>query len=173
MPLWSKMNGPCKPTKPTCELRSAQAPQKANGYTTTVARFLCTSRRSPLTPPVDPERFPDVRPDRVRYWLLRLLVLLLTVIGLAAIILGLAHGALAYYATKNGAELERAASALTLSASAVAGGFLLLIVSQISRVLIAIEENTRMLAFQVLSRQRDRGTEALGSRVPRQPRPPQ
>jgi hypothetical protein len=128
-------------------------------------------RRLTLTAPVDPERFPDVRPDRVRYWLLRLLVLLMTVAGLAVIVLGLAHGTLAYYATKNGAELERAAHALSLSAGAVAGGLALLLIAQVSRVLIAIEENTRMMAYQNRSRQRDSSEGLLGSRLRPRERP--
>lgn len=113
---------------------------------------------------MDPERFPDVRPDRVRYWLLRILILFLTVGGLAAIVMGLAHGALAYYATKNGAELDRAASAFINSAAAMSGGLLLLIIAQISRVLIAIEENTRLVAFYTQWRQRNQSGGILGRR---------
>lgn len=78
--------------------------------------------------------------------------------GLAAIVLGVAHAVLAYYATKNGAELERASQALLNSGLAIAAGLFLLLVSQLSRVLVAIEENTRFTAFHMRFKLKDPAT---------------
>lgn len=101
-----------------------------------------------LTAPLDPDKFPDVRPDRIRFWGLRALIWLFTLLGLGAVTFGLGHGALAYYATKNGAEVERAASALLIGGGAIGGGLILLFVSQLARVVLVIEENARLIAFQ-------------------------
>ncbi|MEB3329707.1 MAG: hypothetical protein VKQ33_10790 [Candidatus Sericytochromatia bacterium] len=100
-----------------------------------------------MTAPLDPDKFPDVRPDRIRFWGLRVLCWAFSLAGLGAIAFGLGHGALAWYATKNGAEVERAASALVLGGGAIGGGLALLFVSEVARVVLAIEENVRLSAF--------------------------
>jgi hypothetical protein len=116
----------------------------------------------PLTAPLNPDKFPDVRPDRLRFWTLRVLAWLLSLAGLGAIGFGLAHGALAYYGTKNGLELERIVDAATLFGGSLGGGLGLLVVGQAMRVLLAIEENTRLIAFH--TRPRPRPPEAAAER---------
>ena len=96
-----------------------------------------------LTAPLNPDKFPDVRPDRLRFWTLRILAWTFSLLGLGLVGFALAHGALAYYGTKNGLELERVVNAATLFGGACGGGLLLLVIGQAARVLLAIEENTR------------------------------
>lgn len=88
-----------------------------------------------------------------------------TLLGLGALGFGLAHGALAYYGTKNGLELERIVGAAQLFGGSLGGGLVLLVIGQLARVLLAIEENTRLIAFH--SRPRPRPPEpAVERRVP-------
>jgi hypothetical protein len=96
---------------------------------------------------IDPDKFPDFRPDRRRFWVLRLLAWALTLGGLALFAFGAAHGTLAYYATKNGAEMARIYQALAYVGAAIAGGLLLTGVGQAFRVILAIEENLRIIAY--------------------------
>lgn len=100
-----------------------------------------------MTAPLDPDRFPDVRPDRLRFWTLRLLAWVFVGGGLVALGVGLAHGWLAYYATKNGGELERVVGAASWFLAAAMGGLVAIAIGQIARVVLAIEENTRLIAF--------------------------
>ncbi|MDB5097140.1 MAG: hypothetical protein JWM80_1561 [Cyanobacteria bacterium RYN_339] len=103
---------------------------------------------------IDPDKFPDIRPDRRRFWGLRLLAWGLTLGGLALFTFGAAHGTLAYYATKNGAEMERIYQALAYVIAASAGGLLLTGVGQAFRVVLAIEENTRVIAYHTRAKTR-------------------
>jgi uncharacterized membrane protein YeaQ/YmgE (transglycosylase-associated protein family) len=103
---------------------------------------------------IDPEKFPDFRPDRRRFWGLRLLAWGMTLGGLGLLCFGAMHGTLAYYATKNGAEMERIYQALAYVVGAVAGGLLLTGVGQAFRVVLAIEENTRLIAYHTRARTR-------------------
>jgi hypothetical protein len=119
-----------------------------------------------VTAPLDPDKFPDVRPDRIRFWGLRVLCWLFSVTGLAAVAFGLGHGVLAWYATKNGAEVERAASALQVGGGAIVGGLLVLFFTQLARVLLAIEENVRLSAFHGRPRSRPVGDRRVGARPP-------
>jgi hypothetical protein len=119
-----------------------------------------------VTAPLDPDKFPDVRPDRIRFWGLRVLCGVFSVAGLAAIAFGLGHGVLAWYATKNGAEVERAAGALQIGGGAVVGGLVVLFVTQLARVLLAIEENVRLSAFHSRPRSRPAGDRRVGGRPP-------
>ncbi len=66
----------------------------------------------------------------------------------------LAHGALAYYGTKNGLELERIVNAAQLFGGSLGGGLVMLLIGQAARVLLAIEENTRLIAFHTRPRPR-------------------
>ncbi|MEB3223889.1 MAG: hypothetical protein VKS61_17580 [Candidatus Sericytochromatia bacterium] len=121
-----------------------------------------------MTAPLDPDKFPDVRPDRIRFWVLRVMCWTFSLVALAAITFGVGHGALAWYATKNGAEVERAANALIIGGGAIAGGLLLLFAVQLARVQLAIEENTRLTAYH--SRPRGRpNAERRPAAAPRQP----
>lgn len=88
----------------------------------------------------------DRRPDKKKFWLLRFLTGLLLVCGLLAVAYGLTIGALAYYGTKNGSETGRIVDALAGVVVAVVGGVLTMAIGQVFRVILAIEENTRMLA---------------------------
>lgn len=115
-----------------------------------------------MTAPLDPDNFPDVRPDRQRFWTLRILAWTFVAAGLIALGFGLAHGLLAYYATKNGAELERIVSAGSWFGACVLGGFVAIVIGQIVRVLLAIEENTRLIAFH--TRPRARQVESVAER---------
>jgi hypothetical protein len=103
---------------------------------------------------IDPDKFPDYRPDRRRFWGLRLLAWGLTLGGLALLCFGAAHGTLAYYATKNGAEMARIYQAATYVVGSVAGGLLLTGVGQAFRVVLAIEENTRLIAYHTRAKTR-------------------
>ena len=107
-----------------------------------------------MTAPLDPDRFPDVRPDRTRFWTLRVLAWTFVAAGLIGLGFGLAHGLLAYYATKNGAELERIVTAGSWFGACMAGGLVAIVIGQIVRVLLAIEENTRLIAFHTRPRAR-------------------
>ena len=118
-----------------------------------------------LTAPLNPDNFPDVRPDRLRFWTLRILAWGLTLLGLGAVGFGLTHGALAYYATKNGLEIERIVNAAQLFGGSLGGGLLMILIGQVCRVLLAIEENTRLAAFHL--RPRGRAPEiGLERRIP-------
>lgn len=107
-----------------------------------------------MTAPLNPDNFPDVRPDRLRFWTLRILAWALTLGGLGMIGFGLTHGALAYYATKNGLELERIVNAAQLFGGSLGGGLVMVLIGQASRVLLAIEENTRLIAYHTRARAR-------------------
>ena len=105
----------------------------------------------------------------MRFWTLRVLAWGFTLLGLGAMGFGLAHGALAYYGTKNGLELERIVSAATLFGGSVGGGLVLVLFAQSARVLLAIEENTRLIAFHTRPRPRgpgDRELAAAERRIP-------
>lgn len=112
-----------------------------------------SSRRLPkeLTV-IDPEKIPDIRPDRRRFWLLRFLNWLSLLVGLVAVAYGCLLGAVAYYATKNGGELPRMMEVAPTVLIAVIGGVLTMTVGQVFRVIIAIEENTRLIAFHTRPR---------------------
>lgn len=103
---------------------------------------------------IDPDKIPDIRPDRRKFWLLRALTWLLFVSGLGAVIYAVAWGALTYYATKNGAEGHRAIAEVATVLIAGIGGFLTMAVGQVFRVVLAIEENTRLIAFNTRPRPR-------------------
>ena len=103
---------------------------------------------------IDPDKIPDYRPDRRRFWVLRLLAWAMTLGGLALLAVGGGQGWLAYYATKNGGEISRLYQALAYTVGAVAGGLLLMGVGQAFRVVLAIEENTRIIAYHTRSRAR-------------------
>ncbi|MEB3195583.1 MAG: hypothetical protein VKP62_00110 [Candidatus Sericytochromatia bacterium] len=85
----------------------------------------------------------DTNPARTRFWLLRLLITGLNALALLGTSAGLVYAALAYYATKNGAELARATDALFWSGVMIGVSILLAFATQLGRVLLAIEENTR------------------------------
>lgn len=95
----------------------------------------------------EPSSPSDRRPDKKKFWLLRFLTGLLLLCGLLAVAYGLAVGALAYYGTKNGSETGRIVDALAGVVVAVVGGVLTMAIGQVFRVILAIEENTRMLAY--------------------------
>lgn len=101
---------------------------------------------------IDPDKLPELRPGRLRFWALRLLAWTMTLGGLGLIAVGAAQGWLAYYATKNGAEVARIYQALTYTVGAIATGMLLAGVGQAFRVFIAIEENTRLIAYHTRPR---------------------
>lgn len=103
---------------------------------------------------VDPDKLPDFRPDRRRFWGLRFIAWIMTLGGLALLAVGTGHGWLAYYATKNGAEMARIYQALTYTVGALAGGLLLTGVGQAFRVVLAIEENTRLIAYHTRAKQK-------------------
>lgn len=101
---------------------------------------------------IDPERIPDIRPDRRRFHFLRVLAWLMALGGAAGVAYGVALGALAYYGTKNGLEGDRLLSALGLALLAALGGLVMMGFGQVFRVAIAIEENTRLTAFHTRPR---------------------
>jgi hypothetical protein len=103
---------------------------------------------------IDPEKLPDIQPDKRKFWLLRVLTVALFFGGLAAILYGGGLGALAYYGTKNGAETPRLVEAAAQVLIAVLGGFLMMAIGQVFRVILAIEENTRLVAFHTRPRAR-------------------
>lgn len=103
---------------------------------------------------IDPDKLPDIKPDKRKFWLLRGLTWLLFLGGLAAMAYGGLLGALAYYGTKNGAEMTRLVDAAASVIVAVVGGLLMMAVGQVFRVMIAIEENTRLIAFHTRPRPR-------------------
>lgn len=74
--------------------------------------------------------------------------------GLAALGFGLLHGAVAYYATKNGRETARFVQEATLFLGGTTAGMVLLGLSQLCRVAMAIEENTRWIAYHTRPRLR-------------------
>jgi hypothetical protein len=118
---------------------------------------------------IDPEKLPDIQPDKRRFWLLRALTVALFVAGLALLIYGGVVGSLAYYGTKNGAESTRLLESAAQAIAAIVGGFLAMAVGQVFRVVIAIEENTRLIAFH--TRPRPRAPEP--PRRPMMPPPPE
>jgi hypothetical protein len=101
---------------------------------------------------IDPDKLPNFRPDKRRFWVLRILAWALSLGGMALVLAGAGHGALAYYATKNGAEMGRIYQALAYVGGAVAGGLFLTGVGQAFRVVLAIEENTRLIAYHTRQR---------------------
>jgi hypothetical protein len=103
---------------------------------------------------IDPEKLPDIQPDRRKFWLLRFLTVALFFAGLALIVYGGALGALAYYGTKNGGETNRLIESAAHVLGAVIGGFMAMAIGQVFRVVIAIEENTRLVAFHTRPRPR-------------------
>ena len=103
---------------------------------------------------IDPDKLPDITPDKRKFWLLRFLTGALFLGGLAMILYGAALGALAYYGTKNGAETARIVEATANVLIAVVGGFLMMAIGQVFRVIMAIEENTRLVAFHTRPRPR-------------------
>lgn len=103
---------------------------------------------------IDPEKLPDIQPDKRKFWLLRALTVALFFAGLALIVYGGALGALAYYGTKNGGETTRLIDSAAHVLVAVLGGFLAMAIGQVFRVVIAIEENTRLVAFHTRPRPR-------------------
>lgn len=105
-------------------------------------------------PVIDPDKIPDIRPDRRKFYVLRFLNLLLFVAGLVAVAYGALHGLLAYYGTHNGAEFPRFMDAMAGVIVAVVGGLLTMAIGQVFRVLVAIEENTRLIAFHTRPRPR-------------------
>lgn len=105
----------------------------------------------------DPPSY-EGQPDGWRFWTLRALILLMLLAGLAALAFGLLHGAVAYYATKNGRETARFVQEATLFLGGTTAGMILLGMSQLCRVAMAIEENTRWIAYH--TRPRLRPTEA-------------
>lgn len=98
----------------------------------------------------------------MRFWTLRFLAWTFVAAGLVGLGFGLAHGVLAYYATKNGAELERIVTAGSWFGACVAGGLVAIVIGQSVRVILAIEENTRLIAFH--TRPRARQVEAVAER---------
>lgn len=103
---------------------------------------------------IDPDKLPDIKPDKRKFWLLRGLTWLLFLGGLAAMAYGGLLGALAYYGTKNGSEMMRLVDAAASVLVAVVGGLLMMAIGQVFRVMIAIEENTRLIAFHTRPRPR-------------------
>jgi uncharacterized ion transporter superfamily protein YfcC len=103
---------------------------------------------------IDPDKIPDIRPDRRKFWLLRALVWLLFVAGLAALAYAGLVGTLAYYATKNGSEVSRLYGESAHVLIAAIAGILTMAVGQLFRVIMAIEENTRLIAFNTRPRPR-------------------
>lgn len=103
---------------------------------------------------IDPDKIPDIRPDRRKFWLLRLLNWLSLLAGLSAVAYGVLLGALAYYATKNGTELQRIMAVAPTVLVSVIGGVLTMTIGQVFRVVLAIEENTRLIAFHTRPRLR-------------------
>lgn len=103
---------------------------------------------------IDPDKLPDIKPDKRKFWLLRGLTWLLFLGGLAAMAYGGLLGALAYYGTKNGSEMTRLVDAAASVLVAVVGGLLMMAIGQVFRVMIAIEENTRLIAFHTRPRPR-------------------
>jgi hypothetical protein len=103
---------------------------------------------------INPDKLPDIRPDRRKFILLRVLTWLLFLGGLGAVIYGGTIGALAYYGTKNGQETVRIVDALASVILSVVGGLLTMAIGQVFRVLIAVEENTRLIAFHTRPRPR-------------------
>lgn len=101
----------------------------------------------------DPPSY-DAQPDSWRFWSLRALVLLMLLGGLAAFAFGLLHGAVAYYATKNGRETARFVQEATLFLGGCTSGLILMGMSQVCRVVMAIEENTRWIAHHTRPRLR-------------------
>ncbi|HEY9724627.1 MAG TPA: hypothetical protein V6D47_21675, partial [Oscillatoriaceae cyanobacterium] len=86
---------------------------------------------------IDPDKIPDIRPDRRKFWLLRALSWTLFVAGLGAVIYAVLWGALTYYATKDGAESHRAIAEIATVLGAAIGGFLTMAVGQVFRVVLA------------------------------------
>ena len=103
---------------------------------------------------IDPERIPEIRPDRRRFWLLRGLCWLFFFAGLALFIFGGFHATLVYYGTKNGAELDRIVRESAYILASLLTGLLLMTVGQVCRVVIAIEENLRIVAYNTRARLR-------------------
>ena len=103
---------------------------------------------------IDVEKLPDIQPDRRKFWLLRVLTVALFFGGLAAICYGGALGALAYWGTKSGTETTRIVDAAAQVLVSVVGGFLMMAIGQVFRVIIAIEENTRLVAYHTRPRAR-------------------
>ena len=103
---------------------------------------------------IDLEKLPDIQPDKRKFFLLRFLTGALFLAGLALIVYGGALGALAYYGTKNGAETQRIVDAMAHVLASVVSGFLMMAVGQVFRVIVAIEENTRLIAFHTRPRPR-------------------
>jgi len=117
---------------------------------------------------IDPDKVPDIRPDKRKFWLLRGLSWLLFLGGLAALAFGCVHGALAYYGTKNGAEFQRILGSTAYVLVSVTVGLMMMGVGQVFRVIMAIEENTRLIAYH--TRPRQRPPEEIRQRtVPSQP----
>ena len=114
---------------------------------------------------IDPDKIPDIRPDRRRFWLLRILNWVSLLVGLVAVCYGSLLGAVAYYATKNAGELQRMMEVAPTVLISVIGGVLTMTVGQVFRVILAIEENTRLIAFH--TRPRPKPPEP-----PRRPAPP-
>ena len=102
---------------------------------------------------IDPDKLPDIQPDKRKFWLLRFLTVALFFAGLALVVYGGAIGALAYWGTKSG-ETARLIEAAAQSLAGIVGGFLAMAVGQVFRVVIAIEENTRLTAFHTRPRPR-------------------
>ena len=103
---------------------------------------------------IDPEKLPDIQPDKRKFFLLRFLTAALFFAGLALIAYGGLLGALAYYGTKNGAETSRVVDAMAQVLTSVVSGFLMMAIGQVFRVVLAIEENTRLIAFHTRPRPR-------------------
>jgi hypothetical protein len=118
---------------------------------------------------IDPDKLPNIRPDKRRFWVLRILAWTLSLGGMALVLAGAGHGALAYYATKNGAEMARIYQALAYVGGAVAGGLFLTGVGQAFRVVLAIEENTRLIAYHTRSRKAPAPEEMRQRTVPAAP----
>ena len=93
---------------------------------------------------------------------MRGMVLLMGVGGFALAFFGGGLGALAYHGTKHGAEAGRALEALPQAGLAVAAGLVLMALSQALRVLLAIEENTRLTAYYTRIRARVAETQRPG-----------
>lgn len=103
---------------------------------------------------IDPDKLPDITPDKRKFWLLRFLTGALFLGGLAMILYGVGLGTLAYYGTKNGGETARIVEAAAPVLVSVVGGFLMMAIGQVFRVILAIEENTRLVAFHTRPRPR-------------------